>query len=141
MSINKVFLTGNLTRDGELRTTASGVNVLNFGLAVNDRVRNASTGEWEDYPNFINCVMFGPRAEKVVQYLKKGLKVSLCGRLRYSSWDADGQKRSKLEVIADDVEFMNPRPSNGGTPDASAYSAPSTPIANVEDFDGEEVAF
>lgn len=139
MSINKVFLTGNLTRDAELRTTASGVNILNFGIAVNDRVRNASTGEWEDYPNFINCVMFGTRGEKLEKYLTKGLKVSLVGRLRYSSWDADGQKRSKLEVIADDIEFMSQRSAaaNG----AEAYSAPATPIANVEDFDGEEVAF
>lgn len=70
MSINRVNITGNLTRDPELRATAGGTQVLSFGVAVNDRRRNAQTGEWEDYPNFVDCTMFGTRAEAVSRFGK-----------------------------------------------------------------------
>ena len=106
MSINRVNITGNLTRDPELRATAGGTQVLSFGVAVNDRRRNAQTGEWEDYPNFVDCTMFGNRAEAVGRFLAKGMKVAIEGKLRYSSWERDGQKRSKLEVIVDDIEVV-----------------------------------
>ena len=109
MSINRVIISGNLTRDAELRQTASGTSVLGFGVAVNDRRRNNATGEWEDYPNFVDCTMFGQRAQAISQYLRKGLKVAIEGKLRYSAWERDGQKRSKLEVIVDDLEFMSSR--------------------------------
>ena len=69
MSINRVIISGNLTRDPELRSTASGLPVLGFGVAVNDRRKNQQTGEWEDYPNFIDCTMFGARAESLSRYL------------------------------------------------------------------------
>ena len=85
MSINRVILTGNLTRDAELRTTQSGLSIATFGIAVNDRTKNSSTGEWEEYANFINCTMFGKRAEAVAQYLTKGTRVGIDGRLHYSS--------------------------------------------------------
>ena len=65
MSINRVNITGNLTRDPELRATAAGTQVLSFGIAVNDRRKNPQTGEWEDYPNYIDCTMFGTRAEAI----------------------------------------------------------------------------
>lgn len=107
MSINRVNITGNLTRDPELRATAGGTQVLSFGVAVNDRRRNAQTGEWEDYPNFVDCTMFGTRAEAVSRFLAKGNKVAIEGKLRYSSWERDGQRRSKLEVIVDEIEFMS----------------------------------
>lgn len=71
MSINRVNITGNLTRDPELRATAGGTQVLSFGVAVNDRRRNPQTGEWEDYPNFVDCTMFGTRAEAVSRFLAK----------------------------------------------------------------------
>lgn len=106
MSINRVNISGNLTRDPELRATASGTQVLSFGVAVNDRRRNAQTGEWEDYPNFVDCTMFGNRAEAVGRFLAKGMKVAIEGKLRYSSWERDGQKRSKLEVIVDELDVM-----------------------------------
>ena len=99
MSINRVNITGNLTRDPELRATAGGTQVLSFGVAVNDRRRNAQTGEWEDYPNFVDCTMFGTRAEAVSRFLAKGNKVAIEGKLRYSSWERDGQRRSKLDDI------------------------------------------
>lgn len=138
MSINRVIISGNLTRDPELRQTQSGMAVLSFGVAVNDRRKNPSTGEWEDYPNFVDCTMFGARANSLANYLSKGTKVSIEGKLRWSQWERDGQKRSKLEVIVDELEFMSSRNGNGGAQSyggdsyggqsyapAPAYSAPA----------------
>ena len=113
MSINRVCISGNLTRDAELRVTASGMPVLALSVAVNDRRKNPQSGEWDDYPNFVDCTMFGTRAEKLAQYLTKGTKVAIEGKLRYSSWERDGQRRSKLEVIVDEIEFMS-RGNQGG---------------------------
>lgn len=110
MSINKVVITGNLTRDPELRETPSGFQVLSFGVAVNDRRRNPQTQQWEDYANFVDCTMFGNRAASVSRFLSKGSKVAIEGKLRWSQWQAqDGSKRSKLEVVVDELEFMTSR--------------------------------
>lgn len=107
MSINRVSISGNLTRDPELRQTQGGMAILNIGVAVNDRRKNQQTGEWEDVPNYVDCVMFGSRAEKLAQFLSKGTKVAIEGKLRWSQWEKDGAKRSKLEVIVDEIEFMS----------------------------------
>lgn len=107
MSINHVTISGNLTRDPELRQTQGGTSVLQMGVAVNDRRKNPSTGEWEDVANFVDAVLFGTRAERVAQYLTKGTKVAIEGRLRYRAWEQDGQRRSKLEVVVDEIEFMS----------------------------------
>lgn len=109
MSINVVNISGNLTRDSELRRTTGDTAILGFGVAVNDRRKNQQTGEWEDYPNFVDCTMFGTRAEKLAGILTKGTKVCILGKLRYMSWERDGQKRSKIEVIVDDIELMQNR--------------------------------
>lgn len=110
MSINKVCITGNLTRDPELRETASGFQVLNFGVAFNDRRKNQQTQQWEDYANFVDCTMFGNRAASVSRFLGKGSKVAIEGKLRWSQWEAqDGGKRSKLEVVVDEIELMTSR--------------------------------
>lgn len=116
MSINRVIISGNLTRDPELRNTAGGVSILGFGVAVNDRRRNAQTGEWEDYPNYIDCTMFGARAESLSRILTKGMKVSIEGKLRWSQWEKKdtGEKRSKIEVIVDELEFMSSRNNGNG---------------------------
>lgn len=107
MAINRVCISGNLTRDPELRQTAGGSQVLGVGVAVNDRRKNQQTGQWEDVPNFVDCVVFGNRAEALSAILHKGDKVAIDGRLRYSSWEAkDGTRRSKLEVVAEEVELM-----------------------------------
>lgn len=106
MSINRVNISGNLTRDPELRSTAAGTSILTFGVAVNDRRKNPKTNEWEDYPNFIDCVVFGSRAEPLNKFLSKGTKVAIEGKLRWSQWDKDGHKRSKIEVIVDECEFF-----------------------------------
>ena len=126
MSINRVIISGNLTRDPELRSTQSGMDVMSFGVAVNDRRRNPQTNEWEDYPNFVDCTMFGNRARSLHQYLSKGTKVAIEGKLRWSQWERDGQKRSKLEVIVDELEFMSSR-SGGGALGGNQGYAPATP--------------
>lgn len=108
MSINQVSITGNLTRQPEIRNTAGGTAVLSFGIAVNDRRKNAS-GQWEDVPNFFECVTFGNRATALGDILTKGMKVSIAGKLHYSSWEKDGQKHSKVDIIANEVELMQNR--------------------------------
>ena len=127
MSINRVCISGNLTRDPVLRSTSGGMSVLSMGVAVNDRRKNQQTGQWEDYPNFVDCTLFGTRGEKLAQYLAKGSKVAIEGKLRYSSWERDGQRRSKLEVIVDEIEFMSSRGGQGGY-DQGGY-APAAPAA------------
>ena len=134
MSINRVNVSGNLTRDPELRKSGGGTQILSFGVAVNDRRRNPQTGEWEDYPNFVDCTMFGSRAEAVSSYLSKGSKVAIEGKLRYSSWERDGQRRAKLEVIVDEIELM----SRDGAVSRSAAPQPVTAPTDVYD---EEIPF
>ena len=107
MSVNSVCISGNLTRDAELRMIPSGTPVLEFGIAVNDR-RKGKDGEWSDYANFVDCKMFGRRAEALSPRLTKGAKVAITGKLHYSSWEdrASGQKRSKLDVTVEEIELM-----------------------------------
>jgi len=137
MSINRVNITGNLTRDPELRSTASGMSVLKLGVAVNDRRKNQSTGEWEDSPNFVDVTIFGARGEALSRFLSKGAKVAIEGKLRWSQWEnPQGEKRSKLEVIADEIEFMSSRDSG------SPGSMPAGPAVDASaDLDGEEIPF
>lgn len=118
MSINRVVVSGNLTRDPELRVTPGGTQVLGFGVAVNDRRRNQQTGEWEDCPNFIDCTMFGNRAEALSRILHKGMKVAIEGKLRYSSWEDKngGGRRSKVEIIPDEVVLMSQNPNGQQAP-------------------------
>lgn len=106
MSINIVCISGNLTKDCELRTTASGMAVISLTVAVNERKKDAN-GNWSSVANFIDCTMFGTRAEKIASYLTKGSKVAIEGRLHQSSWEKDGHKRSKIEVIVNEIEFTS----------------------------------
>lgn len=123
MSINRVVISGNITRDPELRSTQGGMEILALGVAVNDRRKNQQTGEWEDVPNWIDCVMFGNRAKSVSRFLSKGSKVAIEGKLRWSQWERDGQKRSKIEVIVDEIEFMTSR--GDGQHAAAPQTAPA----------------
>lgn len=108
--LNTVTLGGNLCRDAELRSTASGMAVLSFSVAVNESRKNQRTGEYEDYPNYVDCTMFGRRAESVSRYLLKGTYVALTGRLHQNRWqNNDGQNRSKLEVTVDNIHFESRR--------------------------------
>lgn len=136
MSVNSVTVSGNTTRDIEIRSTAGGMVVASFGIAVNERVRNGNTGEWEDRPNFFDVVGFGQRWEKLEPYIPKGTKVAISGKLRYSSWEKDGQKRSKVEIVADDVELMSARgQGQTGQQSRQAQTAPYGASQSLYDDD------
>lgn len=111
-SFNQVVLMGNLTRDPELRTTPNGATVCSFSLALNRSYKNAE-GDWTEATDFIDIVAWGPLGERVAQYLTKGRPALVNGRLQSRSWEQEGQKRSKVEVVAQDVTFLG---GGGGAP-------------------------
>ena len=133
MSINRVVVSGNLTREPELRQAGS-TTVLQFGIAVNERRRNSQTEQWEDVPNFFDVLVWGARGEGLSRILTKGMKVAIEGKLRWSQWQAkDGANRSKVEIVADNVDFMSvPREGGAARPANDSYSAPAATAPSVE---------
>lgn len=138
MAVNIIALTGNLVRDPDVKAMTSGNVIMNFSLAVNERVRN-SQGEYEDYASYVDCVMFGNRAEAVSRFISKGSKVAVSGHIRQRRWEHDGQKRSKIEVIVEDIEFM----SRQQQPEYEepSYSAPAPKRTSAMDFYDEDMPF
>lgn len=134
MAINTVTISGNLTRDAELKSTKDGTHVLSFSVAVNDRVKNQQTGEWEDRPNYVDCTLWGERGAKIAQYMTKGARVSVEGKLRYHAWEQDGAKRSKLDVNVREVVFMSS--ANGGNGQQVSHPA-QTNQARQQGADGD----
>jgi single-strand DNA-binding protein len=138
MSINRVVLTGNLTRDAELKQTSGGMAIVKMRLAVNDRRKNASTGQWEDSPNYIDVTMFGSRGEALSRFLSKGKQIGVEGKLRWHEWESSaGEKRNGLEVVADDIELLGGRGEGAGAPRAVSAAAAEP----VDEFDGEDIPF
>ena len=132
VNINRVVLTGNLTRDPELRTTSGGTSVCSLRLAVNTR-RKDETGQWVDNPNYFDITVWGNQGERCAQYLAKGRPVAVDGRLDWREWDAqDGTKRQAVEIIADSVQFLGSRQDSegGGQP----QFVPSGAQADNADF-------
>lgn len=124
-SVNVVVIVGNLTRDPELRALPSGMSVCDLGVAVNERFKNGATGQWEDRPNFFDVTVFGGQADACSKYLSKGRAVAVHGRLRWESWEKDGQKRSKVKIVADTVQFLGEgkgQASSGGGQQQAGYS-------------------
>ena len=108
-SINRVVIVGNLTRDPELRAAGS-TSVCTLRIAVNDRVKDQNTGEWGDRANYFDVDVFGSQGERCSQWLSKGRQVAVEGRLRYREWESqEGQKRSAVSIVADNVQFIGPR--------------------------------
>ena len=141
-NINRVILVGNLTRDPELRTTPSGTSVCKLRLAVNERAKDPSTGQWGDRPNYFDITVWGAQGESCAQYLAKGRPVAIDGRLQWREWDAqDGTKRQAVEVVADNVQFLGGRQEGelgGGAPAGNQY-VPATATADTgagADFGG-----
>lgn len=118
-SFNQVTLMGNLTRDPELRTTPNGQSVCSFSLALNRSYKGAD-GNWQEATDYIDIVAWGPLGERVAQYLTKGRPALVSGRLQSRSWEQDGQKRSKVEVVAQDVTFLG---GGGGAQSTDGFSA------------------
>jgi single-strand DNA-binding protein len=144
MSINRVMVTGNLTKDPELRSTGGGMSVLKMRIAVNDRRKNPTSGEWEDVPNYFDVTTFGGRADSLARFLHKGSKIAVEGKLRWREWEAPGgDKRSAVEIIADDIEFLSSREGGGGggydTPSSASFGGGAKQPS--DDLDGEEIPF
>lgn len=138
-NLNKVMLIGRLTRDPEVRTFNNGGKVAKFGFAVNNRKKNMQTGQWEEEPVFVDVEAFnrgesGKQADLVEQYLAKGRQVYIEGHLKLDSWTAqDGQKRNRLLVVVDNLQFLDSRQdgegggSNGGATRAPRAAATAGP--------------
>ena len=137
-SFNQVILMGNLTRDPELRTTPNGTNVCSFSLALNRSYKNAEGG-WTEATDYIDVVAWGPLGERVAQYLSKGRPALVNGRLQSRSWEQDGAKRSKVEVVAQDVTFLGGGGGGQGTQDASDEPAAAPKKASKKSDSEEEV--
>ena len=138
MNLNHVSISGNLTRDPELKQTSAGMSVLRFSVAVNDRVKDSQTGEYVERPNYVECATFGNSAAALSKILRKGFKVAVEGKLRWSSWQAeDGSKRSKLEVVADRIDLMPRAPQSA----AETPSPEVEPLGAAPDLYGEDIPF
>ena len=114
---------------------------MNISVAVNEREKNQQTGEWEDVPSYFDLVMFGNRAEAVSHYLSKGSKVAVKGRLRQRRWESDGQRRSKVEVIVDEIEFMSRQRREEPVYEEPSYAAPAPKRPQAMEFYDEDCPF
>ena len=133
-SINTVVLVGNLTRDPELKALPSGTSVCSMRIAVNDRVKDPTTGEWTEKPNYLNVDVFGQQAENCARFLARGRQVAIEGRLRWREWETqEGQKREAVSVVANTVQFIGPRDGDaGGQTGAWAGAAGGTGAATFD---------
>ena len=132
-NINRVILTGNLTRDPELRSLPSGMSVCSLRIASNTRRKDNSTGEWGDKANYFSVTVWGAQGENCARFLSKGRPVAIDGRLDWREWEAqDGQKRQAVEIIADSVQFLGSRADSesGGQPQFVPAGATQTPDAD-----------
>jgi len=125
-SFNKVMLMGNLTRDPELRYTSNGSAVTSFGLAVNRKFKQGD--EWKEDVCFVDITVWGKQGENCAEYLSKGRPAFIEGRLQYSTWESDGKKKSKLEVVANTVQFLGSRGDSQGSPPSG-----KSPVSDEDD--------
>lgn len=149
-SFNQVILMGNLTRDPELKAIPSGQSVCSFSLALNRSYKDAS-GEWKEATDYVDVTAWGPLGERVAQYCQKGKQVLVNGRIQSRSWEQDGQKRSKVEVLANDVTFLGGGPgaqggndgnddqSQGGSSNYSSTKPAQTKDVVIDDISDEPI--
>jgi single-strand DNA-binding protein len=138
-NINRVIVTGNLTKDPELRSTPGGTAVCKLRVAVNSRRKDSASGEWMDKPNYFDVTVWGAQGENCATYLSKGRPVAVDGRLEWREWEAsDGSgKRQAVEIIADSVQFLGSRDDNPGG-GSNGIQARSDVPADTSDFEGEK---
>lgn len=144
--INKAAISGNLTRDPELRQTQSGTSVLSMAVAVNERVKRGD--QWEDRPSYVDVTVWGARAEALSKFLRKGLRVAVSGRLRQDRWQdkQTGENRSRLGIVADEVDVMTPRDGAQGRqapaqPQVARTPYAAPPAAPADPYDDEDIPF
>lgn len=130
-SFNQVVLMGNLTRDPELRQTPNGQSVTSFSLALNRSYKGAD-GNWQEATDYVDVVAWGPLGERVAQYLNKGRPCLVNGRLQSRQWEQEGQKRSKIEVVAQDVTFLGGA-GEGGSGNSGSYESSSSAPAKKDE--------
>ena len=136
-NINTVVITGNLTRDPELRSTPGGTAVCKLRVSVNSRRKDGQTGEWIDKPNYFDVTVWGAQGENCANYLSKGRPVAVDGRLDWREWEAqDGSKRQAVEIIANSVQFLG---SRDGAGNGNGFQAQSDVPADTSDFEGAGV--
>jgi single-strand DNA-binding protein len=143
MSLNKAMIIGNLGRDPEMRYTPNGQAVTQFTVAVNRNYKDAS-GEWKEETEWFRVVAWGPLAERTAEYLRKGRKVYVEGRLQTRTWDdKDGQKHYTTELVASTVTALDPRPREDGAPESggvrAARGGPAGPSAPGDDFGSSDL--
>ena len=138
-NINRVVLTGNLTKDPELRSTPSGTPVCGLRVAVNTR-RKDQSGEWVDKPNYFDVTVWGAQGENCANYLSKGRPVAIDGRLEWREWEAKdgGGKRQAVEIVADSVQFLGSRDGAAGG-NGNGFTAQSDIPADTSDFETANV--
>jgi single-strand DNA-binding protein len=139
-NINVVVVTGNLTKDPELRSLPSGTSVCEMRIAVNSS-RKDESGNWVDKPNYFDVTVWGAQGENCATYLSKGRPVAVKGRLDWREWEAqDGSKRQAVRIVADSVQFLGSRGDGGGGGNGSAFQAQSDVPADTSDFQSSEPA-
>ena len=140
-NINRVVLTGNLTRDPELRSTQSGMSVCSLRLASNTRRKDSASGEWRDKPNYFDVTVWGPQGENCARFLAKGRAVAVDGRLEWREWTTDGgDKRQAIDIIADTVQFLGA--PNGDAPDGASADARTEDVpTDADSADDEDTPF
>ncbi len=151
MYINKAIIAGNVTRDPELRSLPSGIKIASFSVATNRFWKDATTGERKEMAEYHNIVVFGRQAENCAQYVKKGSQVCLEGRIQTRSWEQDGQKKYRTEIIAENVQFGARPQTNGSSSYSPSSSAPAAgassespieyPDADALDINPDDIPF
>ena len=140
-NINVVVLTGNLTRDPELRSLPSGTSVCDMRIAVNTRRKNGATGEWEDKPNYFDVKVWGAQGENCQRFLSKGRPVAVQGRLEWREWETqDGQKRQAVDIIAESVQFLGGRDEASGGGFTASVGSGSRSDVPVDERDFQTAA-
>ncbi len=133
-NINRVVLTGNLTRDPELRSLPSGTSVCEMRIACNTRRKDSASGEWVDKPNYFNVKVWGAQGENAARYLSKGRPVAIDGRLEWREWETqEGAKRQEIDIIADSVQFLGSREdasAGGGFAGSGPSQGGDVPVDN-----------
>jgi single-strand DNA-binding protein len=138
-NLNRAVITGNLTRDPELRSTPGGTSVCKLRVAVNSRRKDSASGEWVDKPNYFDVTVWGAQGENCANYLSKGRPVAVDGRLDWREWEAkDGSKRQSIEIIADSVQFLGSRDGSSGG--GNGFTPESDVPADTSDFEGAGVS-
>jgi single-strand DNA-binding protein len=134
-NINRVVLTGNLTRDPELRSTSGGMSVCSLRIASNTRRKDNTTGEWVDKPNYFSVTVWGAQGENCARFLSKGRPVCIDGRLEWREWQTqEGQKRESIEIVADAVQFLGGRDDAPAGGSGNGFAPHSDVPADTSDF-------